>query len=340
MAASPPRETCLAPLRFDSSTLPEGEQYQVYASSMANFDVSRPGTGPFSARSLVWNVGKLVIAQVESDPIRLERSSARVCGDRVDHIYVNYYYRGRFTFDCEAGLRRGSPGSLVVIDMRQSCRLDLERNEDISIGIPRSLLLDKLDGIDPHGMVVRGGIASLLGAMLRTLCGMLSRTASAHAAGIEQMVIDLVVSTITDALRTAEARRAREEALASRARAYIDRNIGEALDVDSICAALAVSRSNLYRAFGDAGGVQHQIRARRLRRICVLLADPAETRSIASLAVVCGFADRSHLTRAFKRAYGMTPGAFRQTFSKARAPGTASDNDAAHRFRNWVRELS
>lgn len=330
----------LTALRFDSSTLPEDEQYAAYASGMVNFDVSRPGGGPFAVRSLAWQVGKLVISHAESDAIRLDRPAERVCADRVDHLYVNYYYRGRFTFDCEAGARRGSPGSLVVIDMRQPCRLEIERNENVSIGIPRHLILDRLNGLDPHGMVVRGGAASLLGAMLRTLCTTLSRTMPAHTAAIERMVIDLVVTTLTDALRTSEARRARKEALASRARAYIDRHLGDDLDVHAICAALAVSRSSLYRAFGGDGGVQQQIRSRRLRRIRALLADPAETRSIAMLANATGFADKSHLTRAFKKAFGATPGAFRQAASMAPTPRAASDNDAARRFRKWVRDLS
>ncbi len=329
-----------APLLFDSSTLSEDEQYATYASSMVNFDISRPGGGPFAVRSIAWHVGKLVISHVESDAIRLDRSAERVRADRVDHIYANYYYRGRFTFDREAGVRRGSPGSLVVIDMRQPCRLALDRNEVVSIGIPRHLVLGRLDGIDPHGMVVRGGTATLLGGMLRTLCTTLSRTPPAHTAAIERMVIDLVVTTLTDAHRTDETRRARKEALASRARAYIDRHLGDDLDVRAICAALAVSRSSLYRAFGDDGGVQRHIQSRRLRHIRALLADPAETRSIAMLANATGFADKSHLTRAFKKAFGATPGAFRQAASMPRTPRAASDNDAAGRFRRWVRELS
>ena len=42
-----------------------------------------------------------------------------------------------------------------------------------------------------------------------------------------------------------------------------------------------------------------------------MLADPAETRPIADLARLVGFADKSHFTRLFKRAYGCTPGAYR-----------------------------
>ena len=37
-----------------------------------------------------------------------------------------------------------------------------------------------------------------------------------------------------------------------------------------------------------------------------------EGEPVAEVAAACGFVDQSHLTRAFKRAFGMTPGVFRR----------------------------
>jgi AraC family transcriptional regulator len=35
-------------------------------------------------------------------------------------------------------------------------------------------------------------------------------------------------------------------------------------------------------------------------------------RPIADIAVACGFADQSHLTRVFSKAFGISPGAWRR----------------------------
>jgi YesN/AraC family two-component response regulator len=57
--------------------------------------------------------------------------------------------------------------------------------------------------------------------------------------------------------------------------------------------------------------VGEYLNALRIRRACRELAD-AGTR-LADVALRAGFSDQSHFTRAFKRATGMTPGAFRRT---------------------------
>ncbi|HEX6625266.1 MAG TPA: helix-turn-helix transcriptional regulator, partial [Pyrinomonadaceae bacterium] len=48
----------------------------------------------------------------------------------------------------------------------------------------------------------------------------------------------------------------------------------------------------------------------RIERACRELERPAS--SIIDVALSAGFSDQSHFTRAFKRATGMTPGAFRR----------------------------
>ncbi|MEO8619590.1 MAG: helix-turn-helix transcriptional regulator [bacterium] len=52
------------------------------------------------------------------------------------------------------------------------------------------------------------------------------------------------------------------------------------------------------------------LRRRRLERSNVLLRDT--TRTIADVALSCGFSDQSHFANAFKRHTGLTPGAFRR----------------------------
>jgi AraC-like DNA-binding protein len=331
----------LVPLRFDSSVLAESEQFATFASAVANFDISRPDTGPFQARALVWRVGELVIAQMTMDAVEWERSAARIRGDRTDHIYVNVHYHGRFAATSAHGVRRGGPGALLAVDMRQPIRIEDGRIEKIYVAMPRKAVLGRLEDHDPHALVASGGLTTLLAATLRTICATLPRMTAEQAPSIERMIVDLVVDALREALSASEPRSAREETLASRVRAFVDGHLADRLDVTSLCRELGVSRSSLYRAFGAEGGVLRHVQRRRLRRIRALLLDPAETRPISALALATGFADRSHLTRAFKQQFGMTPGAFRRASAAAPKSRTAaSDENMAGRFSAWVRELN
>ena len=330
----------LVPLRFDSSALPEAEQFATFAAAVANFDVSRAGDGPFAARALIWSVGALVIVQVTAEAASWSRAAARIRADRTDHIYVNFHYSGRFTMECAEGVRSGGAGSLLAVDMRQPIRIDDGPMKKIYVAMPRNALLNRLDGHDPHGLVLSGATAALLGRTLRATCEALPRMTHSEVWMAERMVLDLVGDTLLHGLRAGEGPAAREAALASRVRAYIDAHLSDDLDVATLCHALSVSRSNLYRAFGAEGGVRHQVQARRLRRVRALLLDLGETRSIEALAEATGFADKSHLTRLFKQAYGVTPGAFRRASAAPATATAASDTALATRFSALIRDVS
>ena len=62
------------------------------------------------------------------------------------------------------------------------------------------------------------------------------------------------------------------------------------------------------RAFGESVG--ERLRRLRLEAAREALERPAS--DLAEVAAACGFADQSHLTRAFRAAYGLPPGAWRR----------------------------
>jgi AraC-like DNA-binding protein len=66
-------------------------------------------------------------------------------------------------------------------------------------------------------------------------------------------------------------------------------------------------------AFAASGGtVAERIRARRLQRLARDLGDPRLAgRSVTMLALAAGFDDPAHASRAFRRAFGTSPSAFR-----------------------------
>jgi AraC-like DNA-binding protein len=100
-------------------------------------------------------------------------------------------------------------------------------------------------------------------------------------------------------------------AAAARIRELIhDADASAELTAEDLGAAAGCSRYAAYRAFTTAYGMapsdyQRQLRVRAARRLLGRGVSPA------SAAAEAGFADQAHLTRWFRRYYGVTPGAYR-----------------------------
>lgn len=82
--------------------------------------------------------------------------------------------------------------------------------------------------------------------------------------------------------------------------------------LQEIAAELGLSRFQVLRAFRDTVGMPpfawlSQYRATRARALLVAGHRPAQA------AALTGFADQAHLTRWFRRVFGVTPGAFRNS---------------------------
>jgi AraC-like DNA-binding protein len=109
-------------------------------------------------------------------------------------------------------------------------------------------------------------------------------------------------------------RRMADGRMAARIRELIQDSAGDPgggeLTADDLAAAAGCSRYAAYRAFRQAYGLapsdyQRELRVRTARRLLTAGVEPALA------AAEAGFADQAHLTRWFRRYYGVTPGAYR-----------------------------
>jgi AraC family transcriptional regulator len=96
-----------------------------------------------------------------------------------------------------------------------------------------------------------------------------------------------------------------------RARAYLDTHLGEDLTLETLAREAGMSTHHFLRAFTKYFGTPpHQyLLQRRIERAKELLRGADQ--SLADIAIETGFSSQSHLSSAFKRCVGVSPGLYR-----------------------------
>jgi len=99
---------------------------------------------------------------------------------------------------------------------------------------------------------------------------------------------------------------------ATRALEYIEENLGSTMAIRQLADCVALSKSHFSRAFKRSFGSSPMVyvAARRVERAKHMMTSARER--LTDIALACGFADQSHLTRSFRRIVGMSPGRWRR----------------------------
>ena len=124
-----------------------------------------------------------------------------------------------------------------------------------------------------------------------------------------------------------------------RVRAYIEREPPGTLSLDRVCQSLGLTRSSLSRAFKVDGGVLAYDRRRRLIALHARLTDPTEARSVSELGYAYGFAEKTHLSRVFREAFGYSPTELRRN-ATSQAPASAAPGSLQETYKRALRGLS
>jgi AraC-like DNA-binding protein len=93
------------------------------------------------------------------------------------------------------------------------------------------------------------------------------------------------------------------------AREYLHAYYASPIKLASLAAVCGTSPFHLVRCFTETLGIPPhayltQIRANRARALLM------QGETVSGVAYRCGFCDQSHLTRVFKRLFGVTPGSY------------------------------
>lgn len=145
----------------------------------------------------------------------------------------------------------------------------------------------------------------LAGACLKLLSGTAEKPGALSAAAYSAM------AALYDAAFGTAAETVDLPASVLRAQRFVDDNLGRLMDVGMLARAAGLSRAHFVRVFRQAVGQPpadyiFEKRMERARRM--LLATDAPIKAVAA---ACGFADANYFSKAFRRAEGCAPGAFR-----------------------------
>jgi AraC-like DNA-binding protein len=280
--------------------------------------VDRPGL--FQGEIQQNSLSTVDVSVVEASPQKVARTHRLISRGHEDVFIVSMQRQGRCQVIQDQRQAELAAGDFVIYDSTRPYTLIYPDGiHQFTLKIPRGQLIAQLPDVEAlTATKVCGarGAGHLMINMIDTLIrdiGQLDPISFDAVAGS-------IVSILTAGLRTLES--GAEPAPSTltayhreRIRQHVLANLHDpSLSVQSTSAALQLSVSSLYRVFESQGTTLSEwIWNQRLDRCRRDLADPLlANQSVIQIAFRWGFSDASHLSRAFKRAFGLSPRDFRE----------------------------
>jgi AraC-like DNA-binding protein len=250
-----------------------------------------------------------------------------------DFYAVSLNYRGRGAFDCRHQTHDATPGTCNLIapgelHTGRATGRDGWIYRNLHIEAPlMTKLLHSIEWPGPFDVRFKSSLVS--DAVLRTRLARVfaSLTESSSLLEKESLLLTVLARLVTDHIIQERAlrRAGREHAAITRAMEWLDANSEQNVSIRSLAAVAGLSPYYLVRAFHRQVGVpphryQTILRVNRARKLLT------SELALSEVAYRTGFCDQSHLTRCFKRTFGVTPGSYSASHVDARATARASEH--------------
>ncbi len=257
----------------------------------------------------------LHISRVRSVPATVARTRAGIGTFQDGSFYANLQVAGEAIVEQFGRTTIARPGDIVLLDTNAPFAMRFEQVCDLvcatlpDFGLRRHL--QRLGGA-PVNVISNTGAGRLACAYLDAL-----RDIPADF----ELVDDLAGHQLTTLLTRAVSAQTGSAVAPSRRETVLRRVLdlihdeldNPLLSAKFVCRELRLSRSTLFEILSDAGiTFAAHIRTQRLDRSAALVRDPRLFHvAIGDIAQRAGFASQETFTRAFKRRFGVTPGAMR-----------------------------
>ncbi|WP_246542331.1 helix-turn-helix domain-containing protein [Collimonas antrihumi] len=271
---------------------------------------------PFNASIDRYRIGDRVFTDCVSDALLLRRSVARISTDNIRDYAFHVFTDGGIESIGGVHAPRSRNGkrplaSIVALDMNQPVRMHRSSCRVLTLFVPRANVEAALPHAESiHGRVfenttpLTGLLVEHVAALAKNLPGI---SASEANKALDSSVQLLLAAFGKQASLSGNARAAVRAAMFDKARRYVQANLHQAaLSPASLLDALQLPRPTMYRLFEHEGGLGAYIRNCRLREAATELVRFPNL-PVSKIAYGLGFNSASDFTRAFRRAYEMSP---------------------------------
>ncbi len=327
--------------RFSTAALEKRDQEEAWREWFRPvFDVvssSADGQG-FPATNEVWQLGGLTMSRVSGPAVRVARTKAHLRHNPVDHWVLSYCKHDASIIRTKNGVIRvpaSRPYLWSMAEETESVRTAVGR---IQIFLPRDVFRDIAGVLDPAiGSVFDSPIGRILGDFMLALERQVPNLTRTEVPRLVGAVGGLVAACVTPSPeRLREACGQIDVGRMERLRQTVRRHLrSPRLGPDTLGRLVGVSRSQLYRLLGEAGGVARYIQRQRLVEAYRNLSDPKITTPIFAIAEDLCFEDASSFSRAFRREFDASPSEVRRATLAGLPPIVPPQRPAAAETRRF-----
>ncbi|WP_225844481.1 helix-turn-helix domain-containing protein [Streptomyces sp. HPF1205] len=270
-------------------------------------------------------VGAVNLTQLQFTPHRAVRDATMVRRSDPEVYVLALCVRGGLVMNQRRTDLHLRPGDLTLYDTSRPFSSEAGAitggmTEALNLNIPKQLLplpADKVDSLLATRLPSDQGLGAVVADTLRSIRTQAPYCTPADAARLGTVALDLVTALLSRHFDEDQpiAPESRQVALLTAIEDFIQRNLGDpALTPAAVADAHHISTRYLHRIFEQRDiTVAALIRARRLDRCRRDLGDPGLAHvPIRAIAARWGFPQPGEFSRAFTKAYGTPPSAFRR----------------------------
>ena len=259
--------------------------------------------------------GSMGLSNFKADAQRVIRrkESAKIDGSE-DFVFL-FPIRKGLEFEQRGRTGMAMPGAVFLLNSAENYIVDVpDGSENITIKIDRSLLVDRVKGIDGLCASMNIANAQLVPVVATLGRQLLNLPPGEHADRLQQSVIELICLML-DLRESPQDRSFIRETLGSslyqRLDSYLQRNLSDLeLSPDQAAREHKISMRYLHKIFHNHGtSFGQRLLELRLQRARQLIVGNGGTNQVnlGQIAYACGFTSQSYFSTCYRRRFGLTP---------------------------------